>query len=614
MNDKPKTSVDKSAETQITAKIKSLSNILVTVSRDPSVDQLAAALALTLALDKMEKHATAVFSGVIPPAINFLEPEKTFENNADGLRDFIISLDKQKADRLRFKVDGDIVKVLITPYRTTISEADLSFSEGEFNVELVIAVGVDKKEDLDAAIAAHGRIFHDAAVATITIDTEKGSLGSINWQKPEASSFSEMAASLIVSLDTKEKPLLDEQTATSLLTGIVAATDQFRNEKTSSSVMTLAANLMAKGANQQLISSELAAATEGLDLASRTVGAVSGEDNGNELALNHAENVAINETSPPPTESTQTIETGVAERPVTAATMNDMVETETRRLAEQRSADALAVAESQLTEASLSPKPEITPVTPTDPSETALDNVVAANAAQPILDDLSTTVNTVDDGSQLSHGMPYVEERITNPLTAATQLDETPLESVASAPLSHVGDIATASPISPMIDTNPSLTTAKLPSPAPAPITQPTLSSDITPLEGLPSDDLAAALSAAQPAETTAGQVTDAQTVAAELPSPAGVFTEATTVDTTMPPLPPANFDLPLPPPPPLPLPDLGTLPPSSTVPTFDLPPVPTAVSPAPEPAMASIPGDSGLFPSVNTAPDDPAQYRIPGQ
>jgi hypothetical protein len=171
MNDKPKTSVDKSAETQITAKIKSLSNILVTVSRDPSVDQLAAALALTLALDKMEKHATAVFSGVIPPAINFLEPEKTFENNADGLRDFIISLDKQKADRLRFKVDGDIVKVLITPYRTTISEADLSFSEGEFNVELVIAVGVDKKEDLDAAIAAHGRIFHDATVATINIDT-----------------------------------------------------------------------------------------------------------------------------------------------------------------------------------------------------------------------------------------------------------------------------------------------------------------------------------------------------------------------------------------------------------------------------------------------------------
>ncbi len=621
MNDKSKIAVDKSAETQIAAKIKSLSNILITVSRDPSVDQLAAALALTIALDKMEKHATAVFSGVIPPAINFLEPEKTFENNADSLRDFIISLDKQKADRLRFKVDGDIVKVLITPYRTTISESDLSFSEGEFNVELVVAIGVDKKEDLDAAIAAHGRIFHDATVATINIDTSEGSLGSINWQKPDASSFSEMVASLIGNLDAKEKPLLDEQTSTALLTGIVAATDQFRNEKTSPSVMTLAANLMAKGANQQLISSELAAATEGLNLSNVATTAAADETGGNELELNHAEVVTTNETPQPTTESTEaSVETDATKQPNIAGTMGDMVEAETRRLAEQKSADALAVAESQLTEANLAQKvepavePETEPATQYDSTETALDNVVAANAAQPILDDLSTTVNTVDDGSQLSHGMPYVEERITNPLTAATQLDETPLESVASAPLSHVGDIATASPISPMIDTNPSLTTAKLPSPAPAPITQPTLSSDITPLEGLPSDDLAAALSAAQPAETTAGQVTDAQTVAAELPSPAGVVTEATTVDTTMPPLPPANFDLPLPPPPPLPLPDLGTLPPSSTVPTFDLPPVPTTVSPAPEPAMASIPGDSGLFPSVNTAPDDPAQYRIPGQ
>ncbi len=611
MNDKSKTSVDKSAETQIAAKIKSLSNILITVSRDPSVDQLAAALALTLALDKMEKHATAVFSGVMPSAINFLEPEKTFENNADSLRDFIISLDKQKADRLRFKVDGDIVKVLITPYRTTISETDLSFSEGEFNVELVIAVGVDKKEDLDAAIAAHGRIFHDATVATINIDATEGSLGSINWQKPEASSFSEMVASLIGGLDTKEKPLLDEQTATSLLTGIVAATDQFRNEKTSPSVMTLAANLMAKGANQQLISSELAAATEGLDLASGTAETNPSANSGSELALNHAETAVASE----PSQSTIEPEVDLVKQPDIADTMNDMVEAETRRLAEQRSADALAVAESQLTEASLAPKPEPRPestsVVESDPTETALDTVVAANATQPVLDDLSTTI---DDGPQLSHGMPYVEERITNPLSAATQSDETPLQSVASAPLSHVGDIATAPPVSPMIDTNPNVVTTKLPSPVSAPVTQPTLSSDVPPLENTTNDDLTAALSAAQPAETTAGQVTDAQTVAAELPSPTQITTEPSSVDTTMPPLPPANFDLPLPPPPPMPLPDVGTLPPSTTVPTFDLPPVPTTVSSLPEPATTAQPEASTLFPPVDTASDDPAQYRIPGQ
>ena len=86
--------MDQSPKQSIVEHIKSATNILVTVSRNPSVDALSAALALTLMLNKMEKHATAVFSGKIPSAIEFLEPSKTFEGTVDSLRDFIIALDK----------------------------------------------------------------------------------------------------------------------------------------------------------------------------------------------------------------------------------------------------------------------------------------------------------------------------------------------------------------------------------------------------------------------------------------------------------------------------------------------------------------------------------------
>ena len=125
---------------QIVERIKSSTNILVTVSTDPSVDELSAALGLTLLLNKLNKHATAVVSGELPPAITFLDPQKTFENSVDSLRDFIIALDKEKADHLRYKVEGDVVKIFITPYRTTISSEDLDFSQGNYNVELVIAL------------------------------------------------------------------------------------------------------------------------------------------------------------------------------------------------------------------------------------------------------------------------------------------------------------------------------------------------------------------------------------------------------------------------------------------------------------------------------------------
>jgi hypothetical protein len=246
---------------QIVERIKNSTNILVTVSTDPSVDELSAALGLTLLLNKLNKHATAVVSGELPPAITFLDPQKTFENSVDSLRDFIIALDKEKADHLRYKVEGDVVKIFITPYRTTISNEDLDFSQGDYNVELVIALGVKNKDHLDTALTAHGRILHDAAVATLTAGDETSELGSLSWHDDNASSLSEMLVSLSEALKT-DKVALDEPTATAFLTGIVAATDRFSNNRTSSRVMTMAAQLMAAGANQQLIAAKLQEAHE----------------------------------------------------------------------------------------------------------------------------------------------------------------------------------------------------------------------------------------------------------------------------------------------------------------------------------------------------------------
>src|SRR5687768_9048718 len=180
----------------IVERVRQSTNILVAVSANPTVDALAAALALALMLNKMDKHATAVFSGAMPPAMEFLNPGKTFENTVDSLRDFIIALDKEKADRLRYKVENDVVRIFITPYKTTITEKDLQFSQGDFNVETIIALGVEKREELDKAIVAHGRILHDATVITINNRSDTSSLGSIDWQDSGASSLCEMLLSI----------------------------------------------------------------------------------------------------------------------------------------------------------------------------------------------------------------------------------------------------------------------------------------------------------------------------------------------------------------------------------------------------------------------------------
>ncbi len=238
---------------QIAERIKQANNILVTVSNNPSVDQLASCIGLTLAFNKMGKHATAVFSGAVPSTLEFLEPEKTLEATTDSLRDFIISLDKAKADKLRYKVEDKVVKIFITPYRTSINDKDLEFSQGDFNVDVVLALGVHQQNELDQAITAHGRILHDATVASLNIKPG-GELGSLNWTAPGASSLSELAVDL---LDTLDKKMIDSQIATAFLTGIVAETKRFSNERTSPDTMSISAELMAAGANQQLVATKL---------------------------------------------------------------------------------------------------------------------------------------------------------------------------------------------------------------------------------------------------------------------------------------------------------------------------------------------------------------------
>ena len=238
---------------ELVERLNQAQNILVTVSTDPSVDQLAAAIALTLALNHLGKHGTAVFSGQVPSTLEFLKPEDTLEKNTDSLRDFIIALDKSKADKLRYKVEDNVVRIFITPYKTSITDKDLDFSQGDFNVDVVIALGVQQQQQLDAAITAHGRILHDATVASINTVSD-GELGTIHWVDTTVSSLSEMVVNLIDALDNK---IMDSQIATALLTGIVATTERFRNDKTSPKTMSASAELMAAGANQQLIATQL---------------------------------------------------------------------------------------------------------------------------------------------------------------------------------------------------------------------------------------------------------------------------------------------------------------------------------------------------------------------
>ena len=109
----PEPAVDNSGIlADVATKINDAHNILIALSSDPSVDEMCAAIGLTLFLDRFGKRVTAIYSGNTPNALEFLKPEETFEQDADILQDFVIALNKEKADHLRYKLDGESVKIL----------------------------------------------------------------------------------------------------------------------------------------------------------------------------------------------------------------------------------------------------------------------------------------------------------------------------------------------------------------------------------------------------------------------------------------------------------------------------------------------------------------------
>jgi len=617
----PENKQSKSIVAQVADRIKDSDNVLVALSKNPSVDELSAALGLSFVLDKLGKHATAIFSGAVPNAIEFLEPEKTFESNTNSLQDFIIALNKEKADHLRYKIEGDFVKVYITPYKTTLSEKDFEFTHGDYNVDLIISLNVKAESDLDSALSEYGKIKHDAGSINISASAP-GKFADLEWGDPNASSVSEMIADLATVLDDGgEEKLVDKSTATALLAGIVAATNRFSNEHTSADTMSIASTLMTDGADQQLISSSIP-----VDITT----------NNGTVDINKEVEEATAEAEQQP----------VAE-PVEAP-------------AKQADPTELTIERNEPTEAPAAPAPA--PVAEPELSAAKPDNVPDLPTPEP------SPVETVDETPTAPEDAPKIETiDVPAPAEAAPVDLPTPELEPLGDPLNGKKELTPPSeadlPPKPQVDYAAEMAQAlQEPVPTPTPAELPTaemapVEAPVAPMSEVNSIDNATPV-IPQPIVSEAVQ----EPAAAAVVPPTAEFQPAPNVDPSLPPVAPtAEYvtpPLPMPadgailPPPPVPFtPDGMPLPPAS-IPTAELAPepVPSAqpeptpafepdatsatdfvadpLEPAPQPVEPIMPAvlqeadaQAAVSPSVNGVNpvmqdqvyNDPGAFRIPG-
>jgi hypothetical protein len=236
---------------QTSEAIRQAETILIMTGQHPSIDQVASTIALAALLRKFGKKVTAVVSDEIPAGAKFL-PTNLIESTLGGLRDFIVRLDLGHAelDKLKYTIENNKLNVHITPFAGSFQQRDVSFDYGEYQFDLVIILGVASYARIDKVYAQNAELLRQIPLANIDFHRSNEQYGAINLVEGTAASLSEILIALSESL---QSGMIDEQIATTMLTGIMAATDRFTATHTTAKTMTVAAQMMAMGADQQKV-------------------------------------------------------------------------------------------------------------------------------------------------------------------------------------------------------------------------------------------------------------------------------------------------------------------------------------------------------------------------
>jgi len=241
---------------QTTQTISAAQKILVLTHVNPDGDALGSLLALFLVLKKLGKDVTAIAPETLPMALSFLPNINDLTQSFSGTKDFIITVDtsKTKVDRLGYKhhPEENKLNIVITPLEGSFKNEDVSFSYGTFKYDLIIVLDSPDLERLGALYEGQSALFYETPVINLDHHAGNDFFGKINWVDLTATSSAEILVSLIESL-ARENPLIDEDIATALLTGIITDTGSFQNANTTPKSLTVAAQLVAAGGRQQEI-------------------------------------------------------------------------------------------------------------------------------------------------------------------------------------------------------------------------------------------------------------------------------------------------------------------------------------------------------------------------
>ena len=223
----------------------------VAVGKNPGVDEMASALSLYLALTEAGKKVTVACPSEpiveISSLVGIDRVKKGFNGGVSGDLTVSFPYKEGEIEKISYTLEEGKLNILVKAGESGLNfnERDVDYKRGGGAPGLVFVVGTPRLSDLGTAFDME--VLKDSKVINIDYKPDNQGFGDIPLIGKNSSSVSELVASFLSSLDLK----MDVDIASNLLAGIIDATDNFQNPKTSPLAFETAAALMKKGAVRQ---------------------------------------------------------------------------------------------------------------------------------------------------------------------------------------------------------------------------------------------------------------------------------------------------------------------------------------------------------------------------
>jgi len=222
-------------------------SILVTMPQSLNLDKVAASLALYLSLKKTGKAVTVVCPQSIKVEFSQLVGVDKVTDKI-GNRNLTVSFDyvKDSIEKVSYNIEGSKFNILIQP-KTGYPPLDakkVSYSYSGTDSELIFIIGTQRFEDLGRLYENERSLFSEKQVVNIDYNPKNTGFGEINIFNPQASSYSEIVAIILKTINLP----CDGDIATNLLLGLQSATNNFQSPNVSADTFEVAAYCLRAGA------------------------------------------------------------------------------------------------------------------------------------------------------------------------------------------------------------------------------------------------------------------------------------------------------------------------------------------------------------------------------